>query len=163
MAHWLSIRRTSGLSRTVGLSFSLRPTTHVRQPLLQDGPGPAPLGERLEDLLQDRELLVERGQLGLKSLDASSLRGNAGGDRLQLRRRRGARRQPGRQRRQGRRRWAGPTQPGQAIQPLGGSAELSDELLHQVRNFDGRALLIIGHRLLLSEKIIIVSPPSRTD
>jgi hypothetical protein len=57
-----------------------------------------------------------------------------------------------------RRRWEGPTQPGQALQSLGGSAELSDELLHQVRTFDGRALLIIGHRLLLSEKIITVSP-----
>ena len=37
--------------------------------LLKDGPGSAPLAEPLEDLLQDRKLLVGRCQLRLKSLD----------------------------------------------------------------------------------------------
>ena len=65
------------------MSLSLPPTTHVHQPLLKDGPGSAPLPEQIEDLLQDRKLLVGRCQLRIKSLDAASLCGNTGGDRLQ--------------------------------------------------------------------------------
>ena len=65
------------------MSLSLPPTTYVHQPLLKDGPGSAPLPEQIEDLLQDRKLLVGRCQLRLKSLDAASLCGNTGGDRLQ--------------------------------------------------------------------------------
>jgi hypothetical protein len=64
---------------------------HGQQPLFKFCPRAAPLGERGQDLLQHRELLVERGQLSFERLDAASLRGDAGRDRRQLRRRKGAR------------------------------------------------------------------------
>jgi hypothetical protein len=57
----------------------------VQQPLFKLGPGPAPLRERAEDLLQHRKLLIEGGQLGFQRRDAAPLRGDAVGDRGHLR------------------------------------------------------------------------------
>jgi len=117
---------------------------HIQQPLFQLGPRAAPLGERAEELLQYRKLLVEGGQLGFERLDAPSLRGEAAGDRGQLRRRKGARQR----KRAGRQRPAR-TESGQAFQPLSHGAELGDEIVNQARGQTGCALLITGCALLI--------------
>ena len=102
------------------------PAAHGQQPLFKLCPRPAPLCQRAQDLLQHRELLIEGGQLCFQRLDAAPLRPDAGRDRRQLRRRKGARqREPARCRR------AVLTGSGQAFQPLGDRAELSDEVLNQ--------------------------------
>ena len=82
------------------------------------------------------------GQLGFQRLDAPSLRGDAVGDRRQLRRRQST----GQRKRAGRRREAR-TESGQALHLLGYPAELSDEFLDQAGNHAGCALPILGHRL----------------
>ena len=101
----------------------------AEQPLFKLCPGATPLRERAEDLLQHCQLPIERRQLGLQRLDAAPLRGDALSDRLQLRRRQGTRqRERARHRRQPR------TGSGQALQPAGDGAQLSNELLGQAGN-----------------------------
>ena len=123
------------------------PAAHGQQPLFKLCPRPAPLCQRAQDLLQHRELLIEGGQLCFQRLDAAPLRPDAGRDRGQLRRRKGAR-----QREPTGCRQAAFAESGQVFQPFGDRAELSDEVLHQAGHHARCALLILSHRLVLSGK-----------
>src|SRR6516165_7960357 len=88
---WRSRRNPPTLSRSPstgepGFALTLRPrvTARVHHQPLKLRPGLAPLGERAEDPLQHRKLLVEHPQLSLHRGDALPLRCDAAGDQVQL-------------------------------------------------------------------------------
>jgi hypothetical protein len=128
-------------SEAGSLPSGLRPGVHVQQPVFEIGPCPAPLRERAEDLLQQRKLLVVRGQLGLQRLYAASLGGDAVGDRGHLRRRKGARR-----RKCAVDRREAPAESAEVPHPLGDRPKLTNEFLNRAGDHTGCALLIVGHR-----------------
>jgi hypothetical protein len=148
-------RRTPPPEPTASRGGRRIPADEVGHGLLQPRPGGAPLHQRLEDPLEDGQLLVERLQLLPHGLHLLALGTHRLRDRAQLRRRQRAGRAG--EDRQGQPRGDGAL--GESPRPVGEPAQLGDELLDRPADqaprsrlrpgVPSRAGVLLGHRSAL--------------